>query len=209
MTTELPVLLVLVILILLLVIVNFCLVGYIFFTCIYCIRVWQCAHQDFVHCTTSVHVIVIVTVTVSAVTLTARLNHYHLNFELSLFFSNFRRFWWCCGGEGDQRRVQNMEEKHTIPVWPCHDTRPGVAKSNCTVAPWCHTVSPFSLNLRMFIVVALTKSLLWSCTQLTQHLEKLHIYMPEVELKKVYYSITISIMKVILSAANNSVHLHG
>ena len=56
---------------------------------------------------------------------------------------SYRRLWWCCGGEGDQRRVQNMEEKYTIPVWPCYDTCSGVAKSYCAVAPWCHTVSCF------------------------------------------------------------------
>lgn len=48
--------------------------------------------------------------------------------------------WWCCGGEGDQWGVQDLEEEYPFPLRPGHDSRPRVAQPHRPVAAWCHKV---------------------------------------------------------------------
>lgn len=55
--------------------------------------------------------------------------------------------WWCGGGESNKWRIQDLEEKHTIPVWSGHDTCSRVAKFDRPVASWREQVIQPPLEL--------------------------------------------------------------
>lgn len=55
--------------------------------------------------------------------------------EAYLICRSLRR---CSRGESNQRRIQDMEEKHSILVRFGDDTRAGMALSNRAVASRCH-----------------------------------------------------------------------
>ena len=61
--------------------------------------------------------------------------------NLSLLSMSNRNVWWCSWRASDQRRIQDMEEEHTVSLWPRHDTRPRVAQFNVTVVARCTKVS--------------------------------------------------------------------
>ena len=63
-----------------------------------------------------------------------------------------RALWWSSGGTRHQRRIQNMEEKHTFLIRFSNDTRPWMAFFNSSVAPWCYSVFQLSIIFKAFVI---------------------------------------------------------